>query len=399
MARYLVERADKDLDAIRRKGNHLDSRKAAWFAIRQGSGVIKDIQLKSPKRKKWKTLKDAEPFLNWQTRQILKMRLDAIHRLKQAPHHVHGFRLSAWTGIKKHRPVGALCLISGHEGQEIPGLVAFDRVVVDAEHMEQALGPATIDEIFKIRKRIGEYVYISTNVSETPQIVRSLKSGKVDSRAIAALTASKVIAALQAGADVVKVGFAHLDFSKRDLTSDEVIREMKLVRTYVDNAIKERAIVMPLNLTGRYPLISVFFPEIGIDSNGERPREIAEKAINITAKGGWQGVLIDTFEKHTGKVYKDYYSLQDTDELAELAHKNKLEFWIAGSISRDEIGELAKRKVDLICFGGAARHRSGRRAEKVRGRRDESIKRDLVEELVREFEKADKRLDGSRWPY
>jgi uncharacterized protein (UPF0264 family) len=88
--------------------------------------------------------------------------------------------------------------------------------------------------------------------------------------------------------------------------------------------------------------------------------------------------------------------LQDTDELAELAHKNKLEFWIAGSISRDEIAGLVKCKVDLICFGGAARHRSGRRTEKLRGRRDESIKRDLVEELVHEFEKADPRLDGSR---
>jgi uncharacterized protein (UPF0264 family) len=270
-------------------------------------------------------------------------------------------------------------------------LIQNDRVVVDVEHMEQALGPATVAEILEIRKAVGEQVYISTNVSESPQIVRDMRTGKVDTRSTAALTATKVIAAIDAGADVIKVGFAHMDEFKRDLRSDEVLRQMIIIRQEVDAAVKQGAIVMPLNLTTRYPLISVFFPEIGINSYGERPFEIAAKGIELTAKGGWQGVLIDTFEKHTGRRYKNFYSPEETAELAAMAHKKGIEFWIAGSISLPEVVPLVKCNVDLICFGGAARHRTGQRAVIVQGRPDQTIKRPLVEELVQAFEEADPR--------
>jgi len=408
--RILVRRTRADLDALRRDGDPTDSYHAAWRAIRAGSAVIRDIQRLSRRGRPasvraWKGLSQATIHLDPNARAILKVRLDAIHRFKRAPHHADGFRLSVHTGAQRPRPITALCLVSGHEGQEIPGLVAYDRVVVDAEHMEQALGPATVSEIFRIRKSIGEYVYISTNVSETPQIVRLLKSGQVDTRATAALTASKVIAAIDAGVDVVKVGFANLDFSKRDLRSDEVVEQMKLVRGYVDEAVTEKALVMPLNRTGRYPLISVFFPEIGIDANGERPREIGDKAIDLTRKGGWQGVLIDTFEKHTGRRYADFYTLEDTRALARRAHDKHLEFWIAGSIAREEVAALLRCDVDLICFGGAARDRSGRRPNFSEGpsgagtaprRPNQEIKRPLVEGLVRVFERVDRRQGSYR---
>jgi uncharacterized protein (UPF0264 family) len=338
-------------------------------------------------------LADAQAALNDHAQTLLKMRIEAIERLKRAPHHAQGFRLSGQTGAKEFRSVGVLCLVSGYEGQEIPGFVGYDRVVIDVEHMEQALGPAPLSEIFTIRKNIGEHVYISTNVSESPQLVRT-SSGAIDSRSCAALTALKVLAAIEAGADVVKVGFAHLDIHKRDLRSDEVLRQLKAVRGYVDDAVTQKALVMHLNRTGRYPLISVFFPEIGIDSNGERPFEIIAKGIDLAARGGWQGVLIDTFEKHTGKTYKDFFSLEETTRLSSMAHSKSLELWVAGSISRPEIAGLIKSGVDLICFGGAARHATGVRTAIVKGETDEAIKRPLVEQLVREFEKGDPRQIG-----
>jgi hypothetical protein len=154
MAKYLVTRTDADVDAIRRKGDHTDSRAAAWYAIESGSRVLVDIQ-RVARGRRWEKLKDAMAFVNPQAARILKMRLEAIHRFKAAPHHRRGFRLNKRTGARKPRPVRSLCLISGHEGQEIPGLVDHERVVVDAEHMEQALGPATLTEIFQIRKRVG----------------------------------------------------------------------------------------------------------------------------------------------------------------------------------------------------------------------------------------------------
>jgi uncharacterized protein (UPF0264 family) len=396
MPRILISRSADDVKRLMAKGDHRDSRRAAWAAIDAGSAVIVEIQTVAERFRSWTKLADAIPKVDPHAKRILEMRLEAIARLKHASHHRQGYRMSRRTHTAHPRPVHALCLISGHEGQEIPGLVRHDRVVVDAEHMEQALGPATVTEILEIRRKIGEHVYISTNVSESPQIVRSPKTGAVDSRSTAALTATKVLAALGAGADVVKVGFAHLDEYKRDLPQDEVLRQMKLVRREIDRAVVERAVLMPLNRTATFPLIAVFFPEIGIDSHGESPLEIAEKGIRLAAKGGWQGVLLDTFEKHTGRRYSDFYDLDDTRRLVRLAHRNRLELWIAGSIALPEVEPLIRCKVDLICFGGAARHKTGQRQVIVHGRPDTTIKRPLVEELVQAFEHADPRPRGRR---
>lgn len=393
-----------DLDAP--LGRRWDSHRACWDAIEMGSKVIRDIQRVAATHHDWESLEDARRFVDPNARRLLQLRGEAIDALKRAPHHASGFLHSKYVhhrGDKRPRACSALCLISGSERQEIPGLVAYDRVVVDVEHMGQALGPATVDDIFRIRKLIGEYVLISTNVSETPQIVRNSSDGKVDNRATAALTSLKVLSAIQAGADVVKVGFAHLDPYKHDLTSGAVVEQMTEVRRYVDRAQDEHMMVR--SLAGKYPLVSVFFPEIGIDYNAERPMDIAAKAIELTAEGGWQGLLIDTFEKNARpkKAYRDYYSLADTHALAVMAHKHNLELWIAGSITQPEVKDLVACEVDLICFGGAARHGSGLRAEggaatAVPGHDENPIQRSLVEDLVRAFEEADPRLDGSTWP-
>jgi uncharacterized protein (UPF0264 family) len=390
MPRMLVTRTAEDVEDVRRRGDHTDSRRAAWFAIGKGGEVIADIQRLATIRR-WSSFAEAMRYVNREARQLLRMRREAIAKFKQAPHHRQGFRLSRLARARYPRPVNVLCLISGHEGQEIPGLVGHDRVVVDIEHMEQALGPATIDEIFEVRRSVGEEIYISTNVSESPQIVRDMKTGQIDTRSTAALTATKVIAAIHAGADVVKVGFAHMDEYKRDLRSPEALKQMRIIRQQVDAAVQSGAITMPLNRTKRHPLISVFFPEIGINAHGETPTEIATEAIRLTKAAGWQGVLIDTYEKHTGKRYRDFYSLKATRALSGLAHRASLEFWVAGSISLPEVGPLVRAKVDLVCFGGAARHRTGERTVIVHGRPDQTIKRQLVEDLVRSFERADRR--------
>jgi uncharacterized protein (UPF0264 family) len=392
VAKALVNRRSEDVDAIRGRGDHTDSRRAAWYAIGKGSEIIAEIQtIAAAGHKRWTSLAQALPHLNLEARQILAMRREAIAKFKQAPHHRQGYRLSRSTGARYPRPLNRLCLISGQDGQEIPGLVRHDRVVVDVEHMEQALGPAAVEEIFKTRLAIGESVYISTNVSESPQIVRNITTGHIDTRSTAALTATKVIAAIQAGADVVKVGFANLDEYKRDLPSREVLRQMRAVRHHVDLAVDSGIVTMPLNRTTRYPLIAVFFPEIGINALGERPIEIATEAVRLAGESGWQGVLIDTFEKHTGKCYRDFFSFQETAKVSALAHKVSLELWVAGSVKLADVEPLLKAQVDLICFGGAARHRTGRRSQHVGGRLDRSIKRPLVEELVGIFERIDRR--------
>src|SRR5262245_48161830 len=136
MPTHLVTRTAADVEALRNNGDHTDSWRAAWEAIRAGSGVIRDIQEAARTQRGWRTLHDASPLVNDEARTIMEMRLQAIHQFKRAPHHARGFRMSERTGTPYPRTVNALCLISGHEGQEIPGLVDYDRVVVDAEHME-----------------------------------------------------------------------------------------------------------------------------------------------------------------------------------------------------------------------------------------------------------------------
>ncbi|MBI2839446.1 MAG: hypothetical protein HYX75_14115 [Acidobacteria bacterium] len=383
--KYLVKRGPTDLSILLKVGTPENSGLALQAAIDAGSQVIREIQrISRDNKRRWKTINEALRYVDPGGRKLLELRRAAIDASGRGSHHRHGFRMSAWTGSANPRPVNSLCLISGFEGQEIPTLVAYDRVVVDVEHIEQALGPASVDEIFSIRKQIGEYVYVSTNVSESPQIVRSAKTGQVDTRSTAALTASKVVAAIHAGADVIKVGFANLDITKQDMAGAEVSRQMKLVRSFVDKATAQRLLPKPLNDPPRYPLVAVFFPDIGVESNGDRPMEIAHRAIELTSKAKWQGILIDTFEKHAGRRYRDYYSENDTLELANTAHHKGIEFWIAGSIRCAEIKPYVKSRVDLICFGGAARHSSGIR-------KSNDIKRPRVRGLVQEFEEADPR--------
>jgi uncharacterized protein (UPF0264 family) len=385
----LVKGDPNRIAEIEKLGDPKDSWKAGWLAVKYGGEVIAEIQ-RHGRSRKWESMAEAKPFVDRNAKRLMAMRLEAIHQFKTASHHRRGFRMNARAGAARPRSVKALCLISGYKGQEIPGLVDAERVVVDAEHMEQALGPAAITEIFKIRKHVGENVLISTNVSESPQIVRSAQTGEVDVRSTAALSASKVIAAIKAGADIVKVGFANTDTFKGNLGSAVILQQMKLVREMLDAVVKEKLLIVSFARDkGRWPLVSVFFPEMGIDSAGERPVEIARKGIELTSKAGWQAMLIDTFEKFTGRRYSDFYSLEDTKALADAAHAAKIELWIAGSIRRQEVAGYLKCGVDLICFGGAARHEEGVRITTKGGKRDESIKRPLVEKLVAVFNRVD----------
>src|SRR4029453_5818366 len=86
MAKYLVTRTDADVDAIRRKGDHTDIRAAAGYAIECGRRVIAGIQ-RVARRRKWESLKEAMASVSPQAARILEMRLEAIRRLKAAPHH------------------------------------------------------------------------------------------------------------------------------------------------------------------------------------------------------------------------------------------------------------------------------------------------------------------------
>jgi uncharacterized protein (UPF0264 family) len=66
------------------------------------------------------------------------------------------------------------------------------------------------------------------------------------------------------------------------------------------------------------------------------------------------GLLIDTFDKSTGLGLMDYYTLAKIKRFVEKCHDRKLEAWLAGSIGLEELPELWRTGVDVICVRGAA---------------------------------------------
>ncbi|HEV2046321.1 MAG TPA: (5-formylfuran-3-yl)methyl phosphate synthase [Chthoniobacterales bacterium] len=66
------------------------------------------------------------------------------------------------------------------------------------------------------------------------------------------------------------------------------------------------------------------------------------------------GLLIDTFHKNIGLGLLDYYSVDQISKFVQALHVLGKEAWIAGSISRDEMPELWRTDVDVICVRGAA---------------------------------------------
>ncbi|GAI79894.1 unnamed protein product, partial [marine sediment metagenome] len=87
------------------------------------------------------------------------------------------------------------------------------------------------------------------------------------------------------------------------------------------------------------------------------------------------GLLIDTFNKLTGKGLLDYCALRDIKRFTSACHKIKKEAWIAGSITLGELPALWTTGVDVICVRGAACEQKGR------GRFGE-VKTKIVSDLI-----------------
>ena len=66
------------------------------------------------------------------------------------------------------------------------------------------------------------------------------------------------------------------------------------------------------------------------------------------------GLLIDTYDKGIGMGLLDYYKLRDIEEFIAKCHDRRLEAWVGGSITRDELPGLWSMGVDAVCVRGAA---------------------------------------------
>lgn len=214
--------------------------------------------------------------------------------------------------------------------------------IADVEYPVSALGTPYPLNIRNVRNRLNKAGYkkvlVSTNIGE-----------KQYDRASACQAALGVAAA---GVDIIKCGLAELPFKVA------VYQGQSLVRTVKKFYSKKKII-----------------PAVFADDDMRRFFDPFKEGPKLIKEIKADGLLIDTFNKLTGKELLDYCALRDIKRFAAACHRIKKEAWIAGSITLEELPDLWATGVDVICIRGAACEQKGK------GRFGE-VKAKLVAELV-----------------
>lgn len=214
--------------------------------------------------------------------------------------------------------------------------------IADVEYPASALGTPYPLNIFGVRNRLNQSGFkkmlVSTNIGE-----------KQNERANACQAALGVATA---GADLVKCGLAELNLEAAIYLGESLVRTVKKF----------------------HPKKKVY-PAVFVDEAMQRFLNPFEEGIELIIKTKADGLLIDTFNKLTGKGFLDYCESTDVKKFVRDCHKNKKEAWIAGSITKEELPDLWATGVDVICVRGAAckQSKAGRFGEV-----DQKIVRELV---------------------
>jgi uncharacterized protein (UPF0264 family) len=214
-------------------------------------------------------------------------------------------------------------------------------LIADVEFPASALGTPYPLNVAAVRDRLNKHprVAISTNI------------GEIQHERANACQAALGIAT--AGADLIKFGLAELPLKAATYQGREIVRT---VRKWFPKKKLYPAVFVDTDMQ-RY-----------FDAFGESPK----LAKDIDA----DGVLIDTFEKGTGKGLLDYVKVKEIAAWIRKLDAIGKEAWLAGSITKEELPELWAAGADVICVRGAA-------CEKHQGAgRFGTISAELVKELV-----------------
>lgn len=189
--------------------------------------------------------------------------------------------------------------------------------IIDVEYPGSALGTQYPLNIYAVREIVPLERLVATNIGEK-QFIWSTAS-------------QAAVGVAFAGADIIKVGLAELNPKNAFKVIKRVVHHVKYW--------------FPWKI-----IIPAFFAE----KNMRKYVEPTNQSHEIALKAGAQGVLIDTFDKTRGKNLLDYYSLEEINTFVNNCHAVKLKAWIAGSITKNQMNDLWKTKVDVICVRGAA---------------------------------------------
>jgi uncharacterized protein (UPF0264 family) len=216
-------------------------------------------------------------------------------------------------------------------------------LIADVEFPASALGTPYPLNIDAVRRRLRQHrfrkVFVSTNIGED--------------QAVRATACQAALGVASAGADLIKCGLAKLSPEEATYLGDSIVRTVRFW----------------------HPSKKVY-PAVFIDDELRRTFDPFDHGPTLAAAIKANGVLIDTYDKGIGRGLLDYCSAGELAKWVAVMHKQRREAWIAGSITLEQLPQLWRTGVDVICVRGAAVEalRAGDRFGEVRKR--------LVKELV-----------------
>lgn len=193
-------------------------------------------------------------------------------------------------------------------------------MIADVEYPASALGtpyPMNIDIVCRRLRSKHRRVKVSTNIGEIQH-----------TRANACQAALGVACA---GADLIKFGLGELPLEAAVYQGQSIVRT---VRHWFPR--------------------KKLYPAVFVDDGMDRYFSALDESVELARRVKADGVLIDTFEKGIGKGLLDYHSAAKIRAWCRLIHKHRLEAWLAGSITLEQLPTLWAAGADVICVRGAA---------------------------------------------
>jgi len=202
--------------------------------------------------------------------------------------------------------------------------------IIDVEYPASALGTPYPLNIKAVRAAIPRRIKIATNIGEEQRERRST-------------ACQAVLGVALAGADIIKAGLAGYSYKEAKYLGGNIVRTVKI---WFPSKKVIPAVFADRDLRRKFdPILEG--PKLG-------------KAINA------DGILIDTFNKkcRANKLTR-LLTFEEIIKFVKKCHSLGLEAWIAGSITFEDIPELLKTGVDVICVRGAACGKGTDRMAKV----------------------------------
>lgn len=190
--------------------------------------------------------------------------------------------------------------------------------IADVEFPASALGTPYPLNIRAVRNAVPKHIKVATNIGEE-------QSGRSNA-------CQAALGVALAGADIVKLGLAKMSLGEAKEFGPALVRTVK---KWFPRKQCIPALFADERLTKWY-----------IDPIKQGP----ELVKHIRA----DGLLVDTFDKTIGMGLMDYYSISDIRRFVKKCHDRKIEAWLAGSITKEELPDLWATGVDIICIRGAA---------------------------------------------